>query len=75
MAMTRKELQAYKNRWTRVNSAEIEELRRTPLSEKMRQLAALMASVDNLGWRESLREEEEMVRQRWMRLRRAGHAI
>ncbi len=73
--MTKSDVKAYKKRWTRVNRAEIDELRRTPLSEKLAQLAALMASIDEFGWREELREEEEKVRQRWMRLRKACHAL
>jgi len=52
-----------------VNAAEQEELRVTPLDLKIRQLAALMASVKSLGWTEALANEEAEVRQRWNRLR------
>lgn len=43
--LTKEEAEAFKMRWEAVNAAEIEELRRTPMSQKMRQLAALMVSV------------------------------
>ena len=52
-----------------VNAAEQAELRATPLSHKLQQLAALMASVPPLGWSEALAQEEAEVRARWNRLR------
>lgn len=52
-----------------VNAAERAELRATPLDGKLRQLAALMASVQSLGWTEVLAKEEAEVRIRWNRLR------
>jgi hypothetical protein len=61
----------WKDRWKQVNQAEIEELRRTSPETKLRQLAALMASVDQMGWRESLDAEAALVRERWNQLRRA----
>jgi hypothetical protein len=54
-----------------VNTAERAELRTTPLDHKFRQLAALMASVQALGWTEALAAEEAEVRARWNRLRAA----
>jgi hypothetical protein len=69
--MTREEARAYVARWKLVNQAEIEELRATPTVVKLRQLAALMASVDELGLREALSEGEAEVRERWRRLREA----
>jgi hypothetical protein len=38
---------------------------------KLSQVAALMASVDQMGWREALAAEEEEVRDLWVRLKRA----
>jgi hypothetical protein len=69
--MTKAEARAWVARWQRVNEAERDELRNTPLEVKLRQLAALMASVDQLGWREGLAAEETQARDRWKRLRRA----
>lgn len=60
-------------RWEAVNAAEIEELRRTPMSQKMRQLAALMVSVKEFGWYKTLSEGELELRERWNRLRNAYH--
>lgn len=67
--LSRKEAQAFRTRWEIVNAAEQTELRATPLSEKLQQLAALMASVPALGWSEALGQEETEVRARWNRLR------
>jgi hypothetical protein len=54
-----------------VNAAERTELLATPLDRKLRQLAALMTSVQSLGWTEALAAEEAEVRTRWNRLRAA----
>jgi hypothetical protein len=54
-----------------VNAAERIELLKTPLDHKLRQLAALMASVQSLGWTDALAAEEAKVRARWNRLRAA----
>ncbi len=67
--ITKAEMQAFMERWEMVNSREIAELRSTPVEVKLRQLAALMASVDKMGWREKLQEETADVRQKWVRLR------
>jgi hypothetical protein len=69
--MSREEALAFKARWRLVNEAEEEELRATPPAKKLRQLAALMASVQAMGWSEALREGEEEVRARWIKLRKA----
>lgn len=67
--LTQKEARAFRARWEMVNAAEQTELRATPLSQKLQQLAALMASVSSLGWSEALGQEETEVRARWNRLR------
>lgn len=72
--MTKAEAQAFQKRWDAVNRAEREELRNTSVSDKLHQLAALMASIDQFGWREALEEEEIEVRDRWNRLRKAYSA-
>ena len=69
--LTKADAAAFKARWAVVNRAERKELRATSVSRKLRQLAALMASVDKLGWTESLAQEESEVRLRWNRLRQA----
>lgn len=71
--ITKVEARSFKRRWKAVNAAEREELRRTPPEHKLRQLAALMASVKELGWDEELAEEEAEVRDRWKRLIKAYH--
>jgi hypothetical protein len=69
--MTKEEALAYKEGYEAVNALEIEELRSMSDAEKLSQVAALMASVDQMGWREALAAEEEEVRNLWVRLKRA----
>ncbi len=69
--MSRAEGEAFKARWAMVATAERDELRATSMDRKLRQLAALMASVATLGWDEALAAEEVEVRERWRRLRQA----
>ncbi len=72
--MTKREAIAFKARWSAVNVAEVEELRATPMEQKARQLAALMASVKKLGWTKLLAAGESEVRERWNKIRRACRA-
>ena len=69
--ITREEARAFRKRWEAVNAAKREELRRMSMEDKLRQLAALMASRDLFSRTEEMREEEAEVRERWNRLRRA----
>ena len=41
------------------------------METKLRQLAGLMQSAREMGWSQSLDEEDDAVRARWMALRRA----
>ena len=68
--LSREDAQAFRARWDMVNAAEQAELRTTSLSQKLHQLAALMGSVQSLGWSEALAAEETEVRARWTRLRK-----
>lgn len=74
VGISRGEAQAFKRRWEAVNAAERGELATTPLADKFRQLAALLISAQKLGWTEDLAAEENLVRERWARLRRKYHA-
>jgi hypothetical protein len=67
--MTESQARAWRARWKLVNAAEIAELRATKPAEKLRQLAALMASVRQMGWDEALIKGDDEVRDRWRRLR------
>lgn len=69
--ITKAEAKAFKARWEAVNAAEREELQRTSMSDKLRQLAALMVSGRELGWTDLLMEDETEVWERWNRLRKA----
>jgi hypothetical protein len=71
--LTQAEARAFQTRWARVNAAERTELRAASLEDKLRQLAALMASVESLGWTEALAKDEDTVRRRWNQLRSALH--
>jgi putative transcriptional regulator len=74
VGISRGEAQTFKQRWEAVNAAEREELATTPLADKFHQVAALLASAQKLGWTEALAAEENLVRERWARLRRKYHA-
>ena len=67
------EAQAFQRRWKAVNAAERGELASTPLADKFRQVAALLISGRKLGWTEALAAEDNLVRERWVRLRRKYH--
>ena len=71
MPVTREQLLAYKRRYDLVNRMEREELRRTPVALKFRQLSSLMASVATFGWDAELADGEEETWHRWQRLRDA----
>lgn len=68
------EAQAFKRRWETVNAAERRELASTPLADKFHQVATLLTSAREFGWTETSAAEENMVRERWARLRREYHA-
>lgn len=70
LPISNEEADSYRRRWKLVNEAEIRELQETDPGLKLRQLAALMSSVDPLGWRQMLDMEETQVRNRWNRLRK-----
>ena len=67
--LTPEQARAYAQRWELVNDREGEELRAMTHEQKLRQLAALMASAKALGWDEALDAEDAEVRERWQRLR------
>jgi hypothetical protein len=68
--ISKSEGKAFLRRWRLVNAREKKELRKTPLEVKLRQLAALMASANQMGWTDALAEGEAEVRDRWQRLRK-----
>ena len=57
-----------------IHAAEREDLRSTTVADEFRQVAALLALARKLGWTEALAAEEDLVRDRWARLRRKYHA-
>ena len=61
----------YRERWAIVRERLNEELRATSMETRLRQLANLMQSAHEMGWSQSLADEDEAVRARWMALRRA----
>jgi hypothetical protein len=69
--ITKADVRAAAMRWARVNDYERKELRKTPVEEKLRQLAALMLSCDGLGYTKALDGEQHIARERWRDLRRA----
>jgi flagellar biosynthesis/type III secretory pathway protein FliH len=72
--MTKEEARQFKARWQLVNHAMTEEVRRTPASVKLQQLAVMYEAGQALGWTDALKEGEEGVRERWRRLKEKYHA-
>ena len=62
--MTKTEAELFRNHWKVVHTVELKELRRTSPLIKIRQLNALMTSVEELGWKRKLRIGESEVRNR-----------
>lgn len=71
--MTKAEAEEFTARWRLVNDATNEELRRSTVEERFRQLAILFEASHKLGWAERMGEGEEEVRDRWRRLKEACH--
>jgi len=67
--MNREEALKFREQWQLVNDALVEEVRRTPVEIKLRQLAVMVEAAHVLGWTEKLREGEEEVRERWRQLK------
>lgn len=67
--MTKEEARQFKARWQLVNQTIAEEIRRTPASVKLRQLALMYEAGQRLGWDEDLRAGEDEVRERWRLLK------
>ena len=59
----------YVARWALANDAEVEELRRTTMDTKVRQLASLMASRAELTEEPARSAEAQQVEQRWSLLK------
>ena len=58
-------------RWEIVTERLRAEARAATYEKKLAQLASLMDSVDDFGWREKLAEDDDRVRELWMKLRAA----
>jgi hypothetical protein len=58
-------------RWQLVNDRLRAEARTATYEKKLAQLASLMASVDDFGWRQKLAEDDDRVRELWNKLRSA----
>lgn len=69
--MTREEALAYKAGYEAVNALEIAELRSMSFEQKFEHAAALMDSARQMGWVAALASEDDVVREVWVRLKRA----
>ena len=70
-SISKSHARAFQSRWQAANEAEREELRRTSVEIKLQQLNSLFAMARQMGWTEALAAEENEVRERWNRLRKA----
>lgn len=59
----------YAERWRLVQERLQQESRAADDETKLAQLDALMASVDDFGWRSALDDEDDRVRRLWCKLR------
>jgi hypothetical protein len=69
-AINSEEARAYLERWELLRVAEAGELQRTSMDTKLRQLESLMASRLMFGPEPDRHEGVEVVRARWIHLRR-----
>ncbi|MDF0673760.1 MAG: hypothetical protein P0120_05375 [Nitrospira sp.] len=71
--MTKKEAQAYRNRWRAVNQIIADELRHTPLEIKFKKMDAAYRIAAGLGLLPRMKalkqESEQEVRRRWLQLK------
>ena len=71
LKITKEQANAYKKRWELINKAEIQELRNATFTQKMHQIQSLMASINTIdGWSNTLSKDEDIVRERWNKLRK-----
>ncbi|HEY3655110.1 MAG TPA: hypothetical protein VGL34_08970 [Steroidobacteraceae bacterium] len=68
-AITPEEARDYLDRWALVQAVELEELRRTPMDTKLRQLASLMASREQFTEDLTRKNDVQEVRRRWAQLK------
>jgi hypothetical protein len=71
--MTKDEARLFKQRWQLVNDRVIEEVRETPITVKLQQLAIMFAAGQALGWADKQKRGEEEVRARRARLKERAH--
>jgi hypothetical protein len=74
MALTVAQGREFRPRWSEVNRAERLELQRSKPTQRLRQLAALMASASAVPGRRALDAEDAAVWRRWQSLRAALRA-
>ncbi|MCI0491032.1 MAG: hypothetical protein L0229_30955 [Blastocatellia bacterium] len=67
--MTKEEARLFKARWQLANERIVEEIRSTPVSVKLQQLAEMYDAGRSLGWSKKLKADEQKVRERWLRLK------
>ncbi len=71
--ITKAQAKLFKKRWAIANAAEIEELRQTPASKKLRQFSLLLLCAPHFRKPRKPAGEELELRNRWNRIRRAFH--
>ncbi|MBI3201935.1 MAG: hypothetical protein HYZ29_10360 [Myxococcales bacterium] len=60
-----------KKRWEMVHDRLARESQAATFDGNLAQLESLMGSVDDFGWRERLGDDDDRVRELWMKLRLA----
>jgi hypothetical protein len=67
--ITPEDARGYVDRWSAANAAELDELRRTSMDTKLRQLTALVASRTWIVEDSARENEVDVVRRRWAQLK------
>ncbi len=73
--MSRKDTQEWRRRWRAVDVHRIKELRAMSVEEKLRQLTELMSTPVSAEWLKKREEDLKIVRERWVKLRKAYGCI
>jgi hypothetical protein len=69
--MTKARAAAFRARWQLVNDFEREEALRASYDDKYLQFWTLLQWARAFGWEKDLAREDDLVRARWMKLRKA----
>lgn len=68
--MTHADMRVYQKRWQLASERQRMEMLSAQPGDKLKKLWALMASVSQMGWKDELLKGSDMVRARWLTLKK-----